>query len=284
MYKSKYLFIYTNNFMIQSDFHLHTCFSGDSKSSIPSMIESAIKKGLTTICITDHQDFLYQSPETDSTISFDLDIEQYFSTLKHYQRQYHSQIELLIGVELGLKQGIQTKLQNLIKNYNFDFIIGSSHEVSGLDPYYPTYYKTLGEKTGLTKYFLSIIENIQIFHDFQVYGHLDYAARYLPNSSSYKASDYFDILDEAMKTLIQMGKGIECNTSGLKSSFGHTNPHFDILKRYHELGGEILTIGSDAHKPEHIAYGFEQISEMLQAAGFRYYTVFREKRPEFIAL
>lgn len=271
--------------MIKSDFHLHTCFSGDSESSVPSMIESAISKGLSSICFTDHQDFDYKAQGEDSNLSFDLDVESYFETMQTYKKQYEKEIMILTGVEFGLKPGIEKKVETMTQNYPFDFIIGSSHEAASLDPYYPSYYEALGEKEGLLAYFTSILENLKLFDQFQVYGHLDYAVRYLPSGyQSYHPSDYFDILEEAMKQLIQMGKGIECNTAGLKYGLSYPHPHFDLLKRYHELGGEILTIGSDAHKPEHIAYGFDQIPDLLKAAGFRYYTIFREKQPTFIPL
>lgn len=271
--------------MIQSDFHLHTYFSGDSDSPMESMIRSAISKGLTTICFTDHQDFAYQPQEKDENLCFDLDVEQYFLTIQQYKEKYQGKIEILTGVEFGIKEGIGEQIHDMANKYPFDFIIGSSHEAGGLDPYYPSYFESFGEEQGLKIYFESILKNIEIFDGFQSYGHLDYVVRYLPSGSSfYKPERYFDILDEAMKKIIAMGKGIECNTSGLKYGLKQTNPHIKILKRYKELGGEILTIGSDAHKPEHIAYDFHIIPEALKSINFKYYTIFRNKKPEFIKL
>ena len=116
--------------MIRSDFHLHTCFSGDSKSSVESMIESAIKKGLKTICFTDHQDFDY-CPKDDNTISFDLDVQRYFPTMAQYKEKYQDQIEILTGVEFGMKEGIENSVWQMVKQYPFDFIIASSHEAGG---------------------------------------------------------------------------------------------------------------------------------------------------------
>lgn len=81
-----------------------------------------------------------------------------------------------------------------------------------------------------------------------------------------------------------MGKGIEVNTAGFKYGLGHPNPTEDILSRYHELGGEILTVGADAHKPEHVAYDFDRIPSILKAAGFKYYTVFKNRQPEFVRI
>ena len=270
--------------MIQSDFHLHTCFSGDSNSSVESMIESAIEKGLKTICFTDHQDFDYK-PEENPSASFDLDVDTYFPTMMQFKEQYKEKIELLIGVEFGVKPGVEERIKQMAAHYPFDFILASSHEAKGYDPYYPTYYQVFGEEQGLRYYFESIVENLALFDGFQCYGHLDYAVRYLPSKNFfYHPKNYFDILDVAMKKIIEMGKGIECNTSGLKYGLEHPHPRLEVLKRYRELGGEILTIGSDAHKPEHIAYDFHLLVDMLKSVGFKYYTIFREQKPEFIKL
>ena len=91
-------------------------------------------------------------------------------------------------------------------------------------------------------------------------------------------------IDEILKTLILKNIGLECNTAGFKYGLGFPNPHMDILKRYRELGGEIITVGSDGHKPEHLAYDFHKVPDILKEAGFSYYTIFKERKPEFIKL
>ena len=109
--------------------------------------------------------------------------------------------------------------------------------------------------------------------------------RYHPEKNRY--SDYrehLEIIDEILKLLIRLGKGIELNTAGYKYGLGHPNPGEDILKRYRALGGEIITTGSDAHKPEHMAYCFDRLGSLLKSCGFSHYTVFRNRKPEFIPL
>lgn len=271
--------------MIISDLHMHCEFSSDSDSPVQAMIESAIQKGLHYICFTDHQDFAYVPSKETPELTFQLDGDHYFNTMLQYKEQYKKQIEIGIGIEFGLNKSFKQDILTMANKYPFDFIIGSSHDVNGLDPYDKSYFETLGEKEGLRVYFQSIVENAKEFDIFQSYGHLDYAARYLLSGYDfYKPEEYFDILDEAMKQLIQKGKGIECNTSGLKYGLGSPHPNTKLLKRYFELGGEILTIGSDAHKPEHIAYEFDMIAELLKSIGFRYYTIFRKQKPEFFKL
>ena len=118
-----------------------------------------------------------------------------------------------------------------------------------------------------------------------MYGHLDYVVRYGPNKNKYYSYEkYADIIDEIIRQLVQHGKGIEINTAGFKYGLNHPNPTEEILHRYKELGGEIITIGADGHKPEHIAFDFDKVPDILKNAGFKYYTVFKERKPEFISL
>ena len=97
-------------------------------------------------------------------------------------------------------------------------------------------------------------------------------------------SDSMDIIEQILKTLIYNGKGIEINTAGFKYGLGHPNPHEKILKLYHELGGEIITIGSDAHECKHLAYDFEKVTEILKKCGFRYYSEFTGRKAEMIKM
>ena len=60
----------------------------------------------------------------------------------------------------------------------------------------------------------------------------------------------------------------------------HPNPTEGIIARYRKLGGELVTIGADAHAPEHVAYDFQKVSDILKSAGFSYYTVFSDRKPE----
>ena len=152
-------------------------------------------------------------------------------------------------------------------------------------PYYPAYYKGRSERQAYLEYFASILENVAAFDAFDVYGHIDYVVRYGPNKNrdySYRA--YSEIIDEVLKTLIEKGKGIEINTGGFRYGLGHPNPTEDILKRYREFGGEIITVGADAHAPEDIAFDFQKVPEILKSCGFRYFTVFKNRKPEFIRL
>ncbi len=274
--------------MIIGDYHVHSDFSSDSKTPMEEMIKKAIGLGLKKICFTDHMD--YDFPVV-TNYSFVFDIDKYVAKLKDLKERYQQQIDILTGIELGLQPHLTHRLNKLTTDYAFDFIIGSSHVVNQLDPYYPEYWEKTNKEEGLRKYFETIITNCKAFHNFHVYGHMDYIIRYVPerlydaNDTSGKAdysyNDYRDLLDEALKTIISSGKGIEINTSGLKYGLGYTHPKGEVIKRYKELGGEIITIGSDGHKPEHLAYDFFLVPQLLKAYGFSYYTLYKEGKPIF---
>ena len=100
----------------------------------------------------------------------------------------------------------------------------------------------------------------------------------------YSYGRYKDILDEILRKLISKGKGIELNTGGYHYGLGEPNPCTAVIKRYRELGGEIITIGADAHTPDKVAYAFDKAATVLENCGFRYYTVFKDHKPEFISL
>lgn len=268
--------------MIIADCHLHSEFSSDSSAPVTDMLEQAIQKGMQYFYLTDHHDIDFP-PAAAGGLDFQLDTPRYLDCLSSLKEQYQGQIEIRTGVELGLMSHISDKLKAYTSQFSFDFIIGSSHLVDGIDPYYPEYYKGRSQTEAYRAYFESIHENIQAFQDYDVYGHIDYVVRYGPTKNKdWRFSDYADLFDAILRDLIQAGKGIEINTAGLYKDLGYPHPHIDILTRYKELGGEIITIGSDAHSPEYFGYGFDQVEELLLSCGFRYYTLFHNRTPEFI--
>lgn len=264
-----------------ADFHTHTEFSGDCQVPVRVQIERAAALGMKEFCITDHHD--YDAGEGGDL--FLLDLDSYFPTLRKLKEEYSGRIRVNIGIELGLQAHIKEYLENLEPKLPVDLIIGSCHFIDGKDPYYPSFFEGRTEKDAYVRYFEVSLNRIRCLSCYDVFGHLDYVVRYGPNQNKYyHFSDYQEYIDPILKTLIEKGKGLECNTSGLKYGLGHPNPSEDILRRYRELGGEILTIGSDAHAPQHIGYDFDRIGPLLKACGFRYYTVFHDRKPEFVPL
>lgn len=263
------------------DMHMHTHFSGDSTADPESMVKEAIRLGLPGICFTDHLDWDY--PED---IDFDLDMPTYQRCIADLKDRYKDRITILFGVELGIQPHLSDRLTELTQAYPFDFIIGSSHLVHNKDPYYPAFYEGRPEKEAYHEYFESILENLNLpFTDYDSYGHIDYTVRYGPNKNQfYTYEAYADILDAILEALIRKEIALEVNTAGFKYGLGHPNPTEDVIRRYHQLGGRLLTIGADGHKPEHIAYDFDKIPALLKDCGFDSYTIYRQRKPEFLPL
>lgn len=274
--------------MIQADMHMHTWFSTDSEACPRDMADEAVRKGLKTICFTDHFD--KDDLEWGEEGIFDMDA--YFVEMQKLQEEYAGKLNIRIGIELGLRTYLKDYYEELTKKYPFDFVIGSVHNV----PYKkdaegnilytdPAAEKLFTDRTDKEAYRLMMettLENVRTSECFQTLGHLDYVVRYgKSREKEYSYTDYADIIDEILKLLIEKEKGLEVNSAGLKYGLPFAHPHPDVLKRYHELGGEIITIGADAHKPEHIAYDFAKAEEILKSCGFKYYTEFFEQKPVF---
>lgn len=274
--------------MIQADMHMHTWFSTDSEACPRDMADEAIRKGLKTICFTDH----FDKDDLEWGEEGIFDVDAYFVEMQKLQEEYAGKLNIRIGIELGLRTYLKDYYEELTKKYPFDFVIGSVHNV----PYKkdaegnilytdPAAEKLFTDRTDKEAYRLMMettLENVRTSDCFQTLGHLDYVVRYgKSREKEYSYTDYADIIDEILKLLIEKEKGLEVNSAGLKYGLPFAHPHPDVLKRYRELGGEIITIGADAHKPEHIAYDFAKAEEILKSCGFKYYTEFFEQKPVF---
>lgn len=264
---------------MKADVHMHTCFSHDSKSSPEEMIKGCIVKGLETVCFTDHYDKDYVEWGIESVF----DVKEYFAALLPLKEKYEQKIKIRIGVELGLQPHLGEIFEQLTKEYPFDFVIGSVHSVNhGQDPAFGAIFEGRTDEEVYRMIFQEMLQDIKKVPSFDVLGHIDYMTRYGKEGiEKYSYQKYAEEIDEILKEIITQGKGIELNMAGLKYQLPFAHPHPDILKRYRELGGEIITVGSDAHQPEHIAYAFQKADEILKGCGFTYYTEFENRKPIF---
>lgn len=271
--------------MIRSDYHMHTEFSTDSEASVGSMIETAVQKGLAEICLTDHYDKDYPEVPDVEGVPFVFDVDEYFRTIERYREAYAGKIRIRAGIELGLLPHLGAFYQELTSGYPFDFVIGSVHLIHGMDPYYGEVFRGRTDEEVYAETFRLTLENLNQVSAFDVLGHIDYVVRYgRGGAEQYSYRKYADEIDAILKKVLDMGKGIELNTGGYKYGLGFCNPHPDIIRRYRELGGEIITVGADAHRPEHIAYDFARAKAVLEECGFRYYTIFEERKPVFLKI
>ena len=274
--------------MIFSDQHMHSDFSGDSDAKMSDMINSAINKGLKTICFTDHYDPLFPCYRPEEDNIFDLDTKKYHenAVIIRNDESIQSKINVRIGMELGIYPKVYEMCKGIVKEYPYDFIILSSHTAGETDPYLPSYWEGINPIDGIKKYYEEILLNLQNFDDFDVYGHLDYCVRYTKTTKEQRSIDnYKEIFREIFRIIVDKNKGIEINSGGLrKGNLNEFNPSPEILSFYKECGGEIITFGSDAHNPDDIAYGINEACEVLKNIGFKYIAEFKERKATFVKI
>lgn len=263
--------------MIISDCHMHSDFSSDSDSPMESMVRASVEKKLKYICFTDHMD--YDFPK-QYPLNFEFDPDLYETEVKCLQDKYKDKIRILYGVEAGMRPYLSDRFHNLISAHPYDFVLCSTHLVMDLDPYYEEIWNMCPAEEVILKGYEDILSNIQVFNDFDAYAHLDYVVRYCPlPKEDLSLRPYMDIIEAILSSLIKKDKALEVNTAGFKYGLSHPHPREEILSLYKELGGSLITIGSDAHRPEHIAYDFVRTEKLLKTLGFKEYAIYRNRTP-----
>lgn len=264
------------------DNHMHSAFSGDSEANPLDMIEAAKAKGLAGMTFTDHLDLDF----FDEPGVFDLDLPDY------YEKQHAIALDastedftVLTGVEVGLMPSVADRNNALLSGIDFDFILGSTHQVDNHDPYFDSFWAGKNEKDLFIRYYESVLENINTFDNFDSLAHLDYIFRY---SRVDKTQDtytpYRDLVDAVLEKIIKMDKALEINTGAYIKAMPEPNPGSAIIKRYHEMGGRLITLGADAHEPKNVAIGFEKLPAILSDAGFKEFYVYKKRVPHAVAL
>lgn len=256
------------------DTHIHSGYSADSETPLSSQIGAAQEKGLRGLCLTDHMDYDFPPFQFDETA--------YKEELAACRERYPL-LWVGTGVECGLQPTDSVVAQNraLTAQEGWDFILGSVHFIDGQDPYYPSFWEGRNPAECVRRYLEILYESLCLFPDIDSLGHMDYVVRYAPAGFCYSPEEYRDIMDEILKLLIQKDIALEVNASGLCSAVGCENPHPSVLQRYAQLGGELVTIGSDAHVPERIAGKFPVLEQHIKEAGFHQYVTYHRRKPVF---
>ncbi len=265
------------------DYHIHTSISDDSDAPYTIMAEQAIKLGLKEIAITDHHDPEYVDPD----FPFDLDFDAYKIMLEAAHQKYYKSINVVKGIELGVNSLCYDACRESARRYPYDFIIGSFHMTNGKLVDAQDFYM---DRPGIEiqeEYYRYALECVKNFKDYNVIGHINLVDRYMAAfrpEEKLCPEEIMEIIREVLKVVIYDGKGIEFNTSAYRYNTPITLPAPAILKAYKELGGEILTIGSDAHSPDYIACGFKSALEAIEAEGFKYISTFKAGKPDFVKI
>ena len=258
------------------DLHMHSSFSEDSEAPMEEMIRSAIAKGLRVICFTEHMDPDF--PPDGTTFLFDP--AAYEKEIRRCQNLYGGRITVLMGVELGMQPHLAQRLAQEIAALPYDFIIASQHLAGRADPWYPEFWEGRSADEAIRAYYAEMLEDVRMMPSFDTLAHLDYVTRYMPEGVSCSGWEaHADLIDEILREVIRRGAALEVNTSGFRSRLAQQNPCEGILRRYRELGGSLITIGSDAHEPSRIAGFYEETAALLRRTGFEEYCVFKGRTP-----
>ena len=278
--------------MINIDYHLHTYYSDDSNYPMEDLVLDAINIGLNEICITDHYDFdtkqdwkkdlnSYNYLEKVGLPPMNVKCPAYFIELNKLKEKYKDRITILRGMEFGMQTHTIKKFEELYKKYPMDFIILSCHEIDNKEIWLQQYQdgKTqLGYNRG---YYNEILNIIRQYKNYSVLGHLDMIVRYDLNGEC-RFELVEDIVREILKKVINDGKGIEINTSCYRYKLHDLTPNKNILLAYKELGGKILTIGSDSHKKDSLCNSkIKETLSIIKDLGFDYICTYRNMKPTF---
>lgn len=261
------------------DYHMHSSFSNDSQTDMENMIKKSIDLGIKEICFTDHVDY-----DLDTDFDWGIDYNKYFDKINFFQDKYKNQITIKKGVELGLQKQIINKCSEDANKYPFDFIICSIHAINKSDLYFGEFFKGKTQHEAYEAYFMELYTVVKNYKDYSVLGHLDLIKRYGNYNKLLEDSLFSDIIEAILKQIIYDGKGIEINTSCYRYNLPDLTPSRKIINMYKDLGGEIITTGSDSHNESQIAYQFDYIYSYLKKSGFEYICKFNKMKPEFIKI
>lgn len=262
-----------------SDLHLHSSYSFDGEVSLTNICETALKRGMQEIAITDHADIYANKPYEHI-----LDADSLYQELAAIKEQYKDRLLVRLGAELGQPQRNPSDAARFLSSYPLDFVIGSIHNVEDDFDIYDYDYTTL-DCGQMYDHYLDWVLDLAEHYDYDVIGHLTYPLRCMAEVGirldlapfEEKFRTLFDIL-------IERKKGIELNTSGLYQTINDTMPPLSLLKLYQECGGQIITLGSDAHHIPHISLPIQQGVLQLKKAGFTEYCTYQNRKPVFHSL
>ncbi|PJC86836.1 histidinol phosphate phosphatase [Vibrio sp. HA2012] len=270
------------------DYHVHTDFSDDSIYPIEEVVQKAISLGIEELCFTEHVDhgvkpqaLSYQKGlmNTGTNCHYESYQKEYLSLKEKYSRA----ISLKFGIEFGMQTHTIAEFQKDFDQYPFDFVILSCHQVEDKEFWTQEFQQGKTQEEFQTRYYEEILRVISVYKNYSVLGHLDMIKRY-DEYGNYPFSKTRDLITKILNMVIADGKGIEINTSSFRYGLTDLTPSRDILRLYKELGGKILTIGSDSHQEEHLGYQIQEIKEELKSLGFRSFCTFDKMVPMFHCL
>lgn len=263
--------------MVATDFHIHTDSSPDGESSIIEICEAAINKHLSCIAVTDHceMDSFYKD-------RYNIGYRQSFVEVKKAIEIFAGQLDTRFGIELG-QATADTAAAETVCTMPYDVILGSIHNMPGLRDFYFLDYTGIDVKKLFSDYLHELLK-LAVWGKFDVIAHITYPLRYINGECGYnlRTEDFGEEFRSIFIELINRGISLEINTSGLRQKIGETLPDIFCLKLYKSLGGELVTLGSDAHSANEVGLGIEQGISIAKQAGFSKHCIFKSRKPVLI--
>lgn len=263
--------------MLLADYHVHTGFSDDSDYPLRKVALDAARLNLEEVCFTEHVDYGIK-PEWDEPADARFEdghpvtncpYEPYLEELGRTREELAGRVTLRAGLELGVQRHTIERNRALVERLagRLDFVICSIHQVGDLEFWNGDFQRGRSQDEIHRAYYEELLAVTQSFKDYDVLGHLDLIRRYDP-FGAYPFERVRDIVAEVLRQAIADGKGIEVNTSGIRYGLGEFQPSREVLALYRDLGGRVVTVGSDSHKPEHLGSYLRLAYRELEELGF----------------
>jgi histidinol-phosphatase (PHP family) len=256
-----------------ADYHMHTSFSDDSTYPMENAITRSISLGLDEICFTEHVDY---GVKTDLNCNYNA----YINEFQRCREKYKNRIAMKLGIEFGMQIHTIEQFQKDFCKYDFDFVILSCHQVDNKEFWTQDFQRGKTQREYNEAYYHEILKVIRAYDDYSVLGHLDMIKRY-DKAGIYPFEKAKQIVAEILEHVISHGKGIEVNTSCFRYGLKDLTPSKEILNLYKELGGTIITIGSDAHEEKDVGCNISLVKKELREMGFKKFCTFEKMKPIF---
>ena len=269
-----------------ADYHVHSHFSDDSVYDMKDVIKDAVTLGLDEICFCDHVDYgvkEYHGPIEKKCVIYNVNYPLYFKTLEQLSLKYQKDITIKKGLEFGIQTHTISDYEQLFKSCPLDFVLLSIHQIEDKEFHTGDFMKGRSQKEYNELYYRELYNIVTKYHNYSVLAHLDLLNRYDP-LGVYPFEKIEDQIAEILKVVIKDDKGIEFNTSYHRYGLKDTTPSLKVLKLYKDLGGKIITIGSDSHKKEHLGAYIKESQVLLKSLGYETFCIYDKMIPSFRSL
>ena len=258
------------------DLHVHSEFSFDSDEKIVNYISAAKMAGFPIVGFSEHHDYDAVLDGEDIAV---VDIPDYIKAVNEIKNAAKTP-QILCGIEFGYRDAAVEKYRDLIKTYDFDYVINSVHTLKGRgDCFHDRFFEGRPLKESYSEYFKAVLESVKADFDYQIVGHLGYVSRYREgDGAQIFYDDYADIIDKILTEIIRRDKCLEINSSTGKSG-SQFLPDCDIIKRYLQLGGKKLSFGSDAHSVNNYMKKSGEVCEFLKSIGVIELYYYKKHKP-----